>query len=202
MQADALTFLLVHCSLLGHVRHIVPPCSVPKMVGRSGLLSRPQEASVLAAHAVISSMQGPHCDPTVHTSWRGCAQAAPAIKFEDVKQASQLAPAGHKMAVYAVKWNLLHSRVFLSASADWSVRLWDGNRTQPVMTFDLDSPVGDVAWAPYSATVFAAVTDDGKVRPGVHGAAGQPILRLCRRQAGIASQHGVPSCSNLARAER
>lgn len=71
--------------------------------------------------------------------------------------------AGHKMAVYAVKWNLLHSRVFLSASADWSVRLWDGNRTQPVMTFDLDSPVGDVAWAPYSATVFAAVTDDGKV---------------------------------------
>ncbi len=23
--------------------------------------------------------------------------------------------------------------------------------------------VGDVAWAPYSATVFAAVTDDGKV---------------------------------------
>ena len=69
------------------------------------------------------------------------------------------------MAVYAVKWNLLHSRVFLSASADWSVRLWDGNRTQPVMTFDLDSPVGDVAWAPYSATVFAAVTDDGKVRP-------------------------------------
>ena len=70
------------------------------------------------------------------------------------------------MAVYAVKWNLLHSRVFLSASADWSVRLWDGNRTQPVMTFDLDSPVGDVAWAPYSATVFAAVTDDGKVRPG------------------------------------
>jgi hypothetical protein len=23
--------------------------------------------------------------------------------------------------------------------------------------------VGDIAWAPYSATVFAAVTDDGKV---------------------------------------
>ena len=28
--------------------------------------------------------------------------------------------------------------------------------------FDLDSQVGDVAWAPYSSTVFAAVTYDGK----------------------------------------
>ena len=28
---------------------------------------------------------------------------------------------------------------------------------------DLNSQVGDVAWAPYSSTVFAAVTVDGKV---------------------------------------
>ena len=28
--------------------------------------------------------------------------------------------------------------------------------------FDLDSNVGDVAWAPYSSTVFGAVTLDGK----------------------------------------
>ncbi len=34
---------------------------------------------------------------------------------------------------------------------------------EPVFTFDLESPVGDVAWAPYSSTVFAAVTADGKV---------------------------------------
>ena len=32
------------------------------------------------------------------------------------------------------------------------------------MTFDLGCPVGDVAWAPYSATVFAAAGEDGKVR--------------------------------------
>lgn len=30
--------------------------------------------------------------------------------------------------------------------------------------YDLNSAVGDVAWAPYSSTVFAAVTTDGKVR--------------------------------------
>jgi dynein intermediate chain 1 len=31
------------------------------------------------------------------------------------------------------------------------------------MSFDLGNAAGDVAWAPYSSTVFAAVTSDGKV---------------------------------------
>jgi len=31
------------------------------------------------------------------------------------------------------------------------------------MSFDLGNPVGDVCWAPYSSTVFAAVTSDGRV---------------------------------------
>lgn len=30
--------------------------------------------------------------------------------------------------------------------------------------FELGSPVGDVKWAPYSSTVFAACTADGKVK--------------------------------------
>lgn len=33
----------------------------------------------------------------------------------------------------------------------------------PLFVFDLGAPVGDVAWAPYSSTVFAAVTSDGNV---------------------------------------
>ena len=33
----------------------------------------------------------------------------------------------------------------------------------PLFMLDLNSQVGDVAWAPYSSTVFAAVTVDGKV---------------------------------------
>lgn len=32
-----------------------------------------------------------------------------------------------------------------------------------MFTYDLGSAVGDAAWAPYSSTVFAAVTADGKV---------------------------------------
>ena len=67
------------------------------------------------------------------------------------------------MTVYAVKWNYFHPNVFLSCSADWTVKLWHQNSKKPLMTFDLGSSVGDVAWAPYSSTTFAAVTDDGKV---------------------------------------
>ena len=70
---------------------------------------------------------------------------------------------GHQMSVYTVKYNPFHSDYFLSASADWTVKLWDHNETKPIMTFDLNSAVGDVAWSPYSSTVFAAVTTDGKV---------------------------------------
>ncbi len=44
--------------------------------------------------------------------------------------------------MYAVKWNWIHHRTFLSASADWSVRLWDSaDQSKPVMSFDLNDSV-------------------------------------------------------------
>ena len=61
------------------------------------------------------------------------------------------------MAVYALKWNPFHPRVFISCSADWTVKIWDHNYPTPILSFDLGNAVGDVAWAPYSSTVFAAV---------------------------------------------
>mmetsp|Transcript_8438 Transcript_8438/g.13311 ORF Transcript_8438/g.13311 Transcript_8438/m.13311 type:complete len:199 (+) Transcript_8438:66-662(+) len=67
------------------------------------------------------------------------------------------------MSVYAVRWNRFHPRIFLSASADWTVKLWDHSQRSPLMSFDLGNAVGDVQWSPYSSTVFAAVTNDGKV---------------------------------------
>merc|ERR1711871_866419 len=70
---------------------------------------------------------------------------------------------GHHMAVYTIRWNHFHPRIFLSCSADWTVKLWDHQVPYPMMSFDLFNAVGDVAWAPYSSTVFAAVTSDGKV---------------------------------------
>eukprot|EP00197_Chlamydomonas_leiostraca_P011295 CAMPEP_0202863866 /NCGR_PEP_ID=MMETSP1391-20130828/4330_1 /ASSEMBLY_ACC=CAM_ASM_000867 /TAXON_ID=1034604 /ORGANISM="Chlamydomonas leiostraca, Strain SAG 11-49" /LENGTH=718 /DNA_ID=CAMNT_0049543543 /DNA_START=668 /DNA_END=2820 /DNA_ORIENTATION=+ len=89
--------------------------------------------------------------------------------------------AGHALAVYAVKWNHLHHTTFLSASADWSVKLWDSNfPRKPVLNFDLNDSVGDVAWAPYSSTVFAAVTDDGRVH--VYDLAESKLLPMCAQK--------------------
>jgi len=69
----------------------------------------------------------------------------------------------HHMTVYAVRWNHFHSKIFISCSADWTIKIWDHTCPEPIFTFDLGSAVGDVAWAPYSSTVFAAVTSDGKI---------------------------------------
>ncbi|XP_037304236.1 dynein, axonemal, intermediate chain 1, paralog 2 [Pungitius pungitius] len=69
----------------------------------------------------------------------------------------------HTTAVDAVKWNHFHPKVFISCSSDWTIKIWDHTINTPMFTFDLKVPVGDVAWAPYSSTIFAAVTTDGHV---------------------------------------
>jgi len=86
----------------------------------------------------------------------------------------------HKMSVYTVAWNPLHSRVFASCSTDWSVKIWDYSSPNPVFSFDLGSSVGDVCWAPYSSTVFAAVTSDGLVV--VYDLAIDKYEPLCQQQ--------------------
>jgi len=70
---------------------------------------------------------------------------------------------GHSMAVYTVRWNPFHPKIFISASADWTVKMWDHTIRTPVLSYDLAQAIGDVAWAPYSSTTFAAITSDGVV---------------------------------------
>lgn len=70
---------------------------------------------------------------------------------------------GHSMAVYTTRWSPFHPDIFLTCSADWTVKLWMKGSPSPLVVFDLGDAVGDVAWAPYSSTVFAAVTAGGKV---------------------------------------
>jgi len=69
----------------------------------------------------------------------------------------------HYLAVYAVKWNNYHPKTFLSCSADWTIKMWLMDLKRPIVSYDLGNPVGDVAWSPYSSTVFAAVTSEGKL---------------------------------------
>lgn len=69
---------------------------------------------------------------------------------------------GHTLAVYSVKWNYYHPKVFLSASADWNIKLWDHTVRAALLNFDMGLAVNDIAWAPYSSTIFLAVTADTK----------------------------------------
>jgi len=70
---------------------------------------------------------------------------------------------GHYMAVYTVRWNPFHPKVFASCSADWTAKLWDHTTSSALLSFDLNVQVCDLAWSPWSSTTFAACTADGKV---------------------------------------
>jgi dynein intermediate chain 1, axonemal len=72
---------------------------------------------------------------------------------------------GHAMPVYAVKWNGFHSNIFLSASADWSVKVWDQTKpSSPLCAFELvKGAIGDVDWSPIHSTVFATANSEGVV---------------------------------------
>lgn len=61
----------------------------------------------------------------------------------------------------------------------------------PLMSFDLGAAVGDIAWAPYSSTVFAAVTDDGKVH--VFDLAQNRQLPLCAQKVGMFGGCAAPA---------
>jgi dynein intermediate chain 1, axonemal len=69
----------------------------------------------------------------------------------------------HSMCIYAIRWNKFHEKVFITCSADWSVKMWDNRYREPLLSYDLEAAVADVAWAPYSSTVFAAVTSEGVI---------------------------------------
>ena len=51
----------------------------------------------------------------------------------------------------------------MNCSADWTIKLWDDRRTACVFSWDLNNAVVDVAWAPFSSTVFACVTANATV---------------------------------------
>jgi dynein intermediate chain 1 len=67
---------------------------------------------------------------------------------------------GHQLAVYRVRFSPYNSDVFLSASADWSVKIWRLNCKAAVMTFDLGQAIVDIGWSPFSSSVFICLSLD------------------------------------------
>ncbi|XP_071520306.1 uncharacterized protein [Panulirus ornatus] len=70
----------------------------------------------------------------------------------------------HTASVRDVAWNHYHNKVFISCSLDWTVKIWLQFSLSPLMTLDLGGAVAGVQWAPYSSSVFVAVTDEGRVQ--------------------------------------
>ena len=56
----------------------------------------------------------------------------------------------HSTPIYSLQWNSFLPTIFLSCAAEWTIKIWDMDTQGPLYTFDLSSPAGDVAWAPYS----------------------------------------------------
>lgn len=67
---------------------------------------------------------------------------------------------GHTAPVYRIRWSPFVPNIFLSCSADWSIRLWHEDRSTPVLTFHSSTKaVHDICWSPRSSTVFACVNE-------------------------------------------
>jgi len=43
----------------------------------------------------------------------------------------------HHMAVYRVAWNHYHPRIFITCSADWSVKIWDRTNSKPLVSLNI-----------------------------------------------------------------
>ncbi|RMZ95468.1 dynein intermediate chain, partial [Brachionus plicatilis] len=69
----------------------------------------------------------------------------------------------HSLPIYSIKWNPFFKRIFITCSADFSVKIWDHRYKNPLIVYELSAPVCDVQWAPFSSTVFAALTLDGNI---------------------------------------
>ena len=70
---------------------------------------------------------------------------------------------GHVSPVNKIMWNPYHPLIFITCASEHVLYIWHRDLPSPILHFDLGSCVGDVAWAPYSSTVFAAVTSCGRV---------------------------------------
>uniref|UniRef100_K3X6S0 Dynein axonemal intermediate chain 4 n=1 Tax=Globisporangium ultimum (strain ATCC 200006 / CBS 805.95 / DAOM BR144) TaxID=431595 RepID=K3X6S0_GLOUD len=73
---------------------------------------------------------------------------------------------GHTGPVYQLLVSPFSSDVFLSCSGDWNVKLWFQSELKEVLNFravDLAHAVHSISWCPSDATVFGAVSEDGRI---------------------------------------
>jgi WD40 repeat protein len=71
---------------------------------------------------------------------------------------------GHMGPVYNLQWCPFQHNLFISCSADWTVRLWSSEHSSPLLTFQNNNDeVYDVQWCPTNSTIFATATKGGSM---------------------------------------
>ncbi|KAH9523378.1 WD repeat-containing protein 78 [Bulinus truncatus] len=67
---------------------------------------------------------------------------------------------GHTGPVYSIQWSPFSADIFLTCSADWTIKLWHQDKTKHILSFHSSTKaVNDICWSPWSATVFASVNE-------------------------------------------
>ena len=67
-------------------------------------------------------------------------------------------------AVQQVSWSPFAKNVFISASSDWTIKLWREDSEVPVLSMQSGSEhVSDVCWSPKNSTVFATASWNGQL---------------------------------------
>lgn len=73
---------------------------------------------------------------------------------------------GHTGPVYQILVSPFCSDMFLSCSGDWNIKLWHQGEQREVLNFrsvDLAHAVHGISWCPSDATIFGAVSEDGRI---------------------------------------
>ncbi|CAL1536674.1 unnamed protein product [Lymnaea stagnalis] len=67
---------------------------------------------------------------------------------------------GHTAPVYAIQWSPFVTELFLTCSADWTIKLWHQDKPKHILSFHSNTKaVNDICWSPWSSTVFASVNE-------------------------------------------
>jgi len=69
---------------------------------------------------------------------------------------------GHGGPIYNTEWSPFAEDLFMTCSADWTMRIWDHTNEEALKTLKFSSKaILDCAWSPHSSTVMASVSDGG-----------------------------------------
>lgn len=71
----------------------------------------------------------------------------------------------HYGPVQGVSFSPFHSRIFLSASVDGSIKMFDYSLNWQIMSFEpgINEYLNDVQWSPFRPSVFACVGSKGLI---------------------------------------